>query len=417
MAINTYDYTKTELINLLEGSPIDLSIQAANYIANHLSYPGGKVPFEIVSPSPPPSTYDPVPLSTHPELLILESSGNTVNTSSDPALKFIVQSPDADLTITGNHGVHVVTGDVPHGGGSYSVELDDSGNDTVVTGDGHDTVDASNSLGTDSIWTGNGSDDSLEAGAGPYSTLHAGNGNDDILSGGIGDYQSLSAGDGSGDELFAGTGSYQTLKAGNGNADELYGGSGSNDLLKAGNGYEDELTGGTGDYQTLTAGNGNDDQLQAGSGSHQFLSAGNGQGDSLYGGNGAFDTLTAGNGNDYLSAGTGLHQSLTAGTGNDTFMAGTGSDTLPSGGDTLTGGGGNDTFNIDLYGNVTIDGGAGSDNIVNLAHADDSNTHISKNQNADGYYVIHFSDTGQTVWVENVQEVTFANANPHGPFA
>jgi Ca2+-binding RTX toxin-like protein len=424
MAISTYDDTKTELINLLESSPIDLSSKAANYIADHLRYfpqpsplPSPAAPIEIVSSSPPPSTYDPVPFTGEPELLILESSGNTVDTTLDPNLKFIVQAPDAELTITGNNNVHIVTADVPNGTGSYTVNLDDYGNDTVVTGNGNDIVDASMSFGTDSIWAGNGSEDELLAGAGDYSTLHAGSGNDDLLIGG-GSYQSLSAGSGTDDELIGGGGIYQTLQAGDGNDDELYadtiggGSGGSHDLLEVGKGDNDQLYGSNGDYQTLHAGGGNDDLLQAGNGSHDLLIADNGQGDNLYGGSGAFDTLSAGNGNDSLTAGNGLHQSLTAGTGNDTFVAG-------MGGDTLTGGGGNDTFTVGMEGNVTIDGGGGSDNVVNLAHAyDPANTYVSAKPNSDGYYVIHFSDTQQTVWVENVHEVTFSNnIHPLGPYA
>src|SRR5215472_3600173 len=115
MPVASYDESPSNLVDALEKEGINS--HTAQYIRdqllNHLPK-DHEIPVEVVS-GPGPGL-SPVPDVTftdaddhkgkpdQPELLILETSGNTVNTNLFPDLKFIVQGDPstANLTITGN---------------------------------------------------------------------------------------------------------------------------------------------------------------------------------------------------------------------------------------------------------------------------------------------------------------------------
>ena len=210
-----------------------------------------------------------------PTIQILDvSSSTTVQTT--PNLKAIIMD-DAG-------GMHLNVTDTPNahndvfiamGEGSDSVNLFDSGNDTVYGGSGHDMIGGGNATGNSSLFGGDGND-----------SIYGGSGSD-TLDGGAGN-----------DYLQAGTG-----------AQSLVGGAG-NDLLK-------DLT--SSGHSTLSGGSGND-TLVGGQG--DFLQGDDGQDVFwLHGGApGANSTLQGGNGNDTFHIQT--H------TGNDTIIGGNGNDTV-----------------------------------------------------------------------------------------
>jgi Ca2+-binding RTX toxin-like protein len=210
-----------------------------------------------------------------PTIQILDvSSSTTVQTT--PNLKAIIMD-DAG-------GMHLNVTDTPNahndvfiamGEGSDSVNLFDSGNDTVYGGSGHDMINGGNATGNSSLFGGDGND-----------SIYGGSGSD-TLDGGAGN-----------DYLQAGTG-----------AQSLVGGAG-NDLLK-------DLT--SSGHSTLSGGSGND-TLVGGQG--DFLQGDDGQDVFwLHGGApGANSTLQGGNGNDTFHIQT--H------TGNDTIIGGNGNDTV-----------------------------------------------------------------------------------------
>jgi Ca2+-binding RTX toxin-like protein len=443
MAITTYDLGNSDLGTLLQSNGVsgnELS-NILNYVFSHDPNHDGLVPVEVVDSGGSPS--QPVPdkpfNSAHdhndqPQVLILQTADNTVNTDDFPKLQFIVQAADADLEVTGDQNVTVVTGDLKSGQGSFSVDLNDYGNDTVVGGDGSDTVQGGG--GADSIVLGNGDGDSLAAGWGNHQTLQVGNGSNDTLTGGSGVHDSLAAGNGNDDILSAGSGNYQTIQAGDGSGDLLYGSSGSDDSVAAGIGSGDVLKAGIGGYQTVQAGDGVGDTLYGG-GAHDLISGGgdssalyaddgsligvhetllggiSAEHETLYGGSGSYDVLEAGNGDTSLQAGTGNHQVLVGGSGNDTLQGGSGSsDVLEagsgastllagtgsnqvlvsgSGNDSLQGGSGSDRFLVGNLGNDTIVG-VGNDTLEFTDHASTDVTHTSV---SGGVTTLTFSDAQQ----------------------
>lgn len=214
-------------------------------------YPGGAVP---------------------PTIQILDvSSSTTVQTT--PNLKAIIMD-DAG-------GQHLRVTDTPNahndvfiamGEGSDSVNLFDSGNDTVYGGSGDDMIGGG--AGNSSLFGGDGND-----------SIYGGSGNDTLNGGADDDY------------LQAGTG-----------AQSLVGGAG-NDFLKDLTSGHSTLSGGSGN-DTLVGGQG--DYLQGDDGQDVFW---------LHGGApGANSTLQGGNGNDTFHIQT--H------TGNDTIIGGNGNDTV-----------------------------------------------------------------------------------------
>ena len=249
--------------------------------------------------------------------------------------------------------------------GSFGVDdlsVDANGGDTLVGGDGDDTIADDGSSGADTLNGGDGND-----------TLLLGGGNDDVVGGAGADTVSMSSGDDTvrlddiandGDtgetknvhtdvETVEGGGGSDNL-FGNGNANTLVGDSG-NDILDGGAG-DDVLEGGTGaddmaggadtdrvrytdtaaqtvtlddvrddgasgeldnvrsDIENVTAGAGND--TVTGNGAPNVLE-GNAGNDRLEGGGGV-DTFVGGAGADGIFARDGLQEQLDCGPDNDT---------------------------------------------------------------------------------------------------
>ncbi|MEZ2142830.1 calcium-binding protein [Bradyrhizobium sp. DN5] len=207
--------------------------------------------------------------SVPPVVNVLDvSQSTTVETT--PNLKAII------LDDAGGKTLDVIGGDndvfVAMGKGSDSVNLYDSGDDTVYGGSGNDAIHGGH--GNSSLFGGAGND-----------SIYGGTGND-TLTGGTGN-----------DRLEAGSGA------------QLLEGDGGNDFLK-------DLASG---HSTLSGGDGNDtlvgaqgDVFQGGDGKDVFW---------VYGGGAAANsTLQGGSGDDTFHVQT--H------TGNDTIVGGTGTDTV-----------------------------------------------------------------------------------------
>lgn len=278
-------------------------------------------------------------------------------------------------------------------------------NDTIMAGDGSDTIEAASTLkagapvplgsyadggdGNDRIALAWGND-SIIGGAG-QDTLSGGRG-DDIIFGDVSDAAAAAPAISCADRIDGGDGN-DTLSGGFG-ADTLSGGAGF-DLLM-GNDDGDSLDGGAGDDRL--SGDGGQDTIAGGAGNDV---AWGGDGDDLvtlddgddtaYGGSGA-DTLAGGAGADRLYGQSG-NDRLDGGTGNDVLSGDEGDDTLYGGadGDTLIGGTGNDALYgeagddclYDQSGRSILMGGDGDDIIVLGA---ESITGVSLNQGtiADG---------------------------------
>lgn len=362
---------------------------------------------------------------------ITSASPGTVITT-DPALKAIVVQTASPIQtyVQGSSDVYIGLGS-----GADSINLNDTGNDTVLGGGGNDLIGGG--AGNDLIDGGAGND-SLYGGSG-NNTLMGGDGNNFIRAGtgsqllegqGTGNNVIVDLGDSGSSTLIAGLGSDTIYGFGSdliqGNAlatgvSELHGGASSLVQSLSNTGTHNILGSGS---TALTA-----NTLQGGAGA-----------DSLYGGFGN-DILTAGSGNQGLFAGQG-HQSLQGGSGNDllqdlysgghdTLTAGaSGNDTLVgmqgdtfnsvggaagnnvfwvngggSGNSTLTGGLGNDTFHIETHtGNDTITGGGGTDSV---GFGGRSITDLSGAPvGSAGNYVITFTD-GQTVTTHGIADLYF----------
>jgi Ca2+-binding RTX toxin-like protein len=233
------------------------------------------------------------------------------------------------------------------------------GTDTVVTGDGSDTVYGYQ--GCDVINTGGGNDTvygydtpgsySSAVGYNDIDTIDAGDGNDTVYGGPDGDFISGSGGDdtlhgneaadqvsgGAGNDTLYGEGAH-TIGGWEG-ADTLYGDGGAADTVEADDGY-DQIYGGAGDDDVYGQGGGG------------MLSGEDGD-DEIFGGGGA-DDISGGAGTD-TAHGYGGNDAISGGSGGDTLHGDEDDDVLDggSGGDTLFGDGGNDR----------VDGASGSDAI------------------------------------------------------
>ncbi|MGY3619290.1 calcium-binding protein [Bradyrhizobium sp. USDA 10063] len=178
------------------------------------------------------------------------ASSTTVETN--PALKAIILNDAGGKTLNvsgGDNDVFVAMGE-----GSDTLNLFDSGNDTVYAGSGNDVINAGGASGNSSLYGGAGND-----------SIYGGTGND-TLDGGTGQ-----------DYLQAGTGA-QSLVGGAGN-DFLIDVASGRSTLSGGDG-NDTLVGVQGDY--LQGGRGNDEfwlnggapganaTLQGGSGDDTF---------------------------------------------------------------------------------------------------------------------------------------------------
>jgi Ca2+-binding RTX toxin-like protein len=363
MAFSTYDMSNGSLAGLLSHSGIS-NPTASDIISRSLAKSDDNlvaIETDSASGAVLERTFDEGHgHKDYPQIVVLQSSNNTIDTSDFSKLQFIVKASAGNLEVTGNRSVEIAVG-----GSNVSINLDDYGKDTVVTGNGSDTVYGGH--GADSILTGDGNRDLLVAGSGDHQTLQAGDGNHDTLTGGVGVHDSLSAGDGNFDSLTAGAGDFQTIQAGSGNHDTLHGGSGSHDSVAAGDGVGDRLYAGSGDHQTIQAGDGIGDSLYGG-GSHDLVQGG-GNSSALYADDGSL---------------VGSHETLLGGK--------------------LAGGGGNDLFKVGDVGNDTITGGGGKDTLEFTDH--DSAADVQSTHTAGGVTTITFDD-GQKVSYSGITTVKF----------
>jgi Ca2+-binding RTX toxin-like protein len=206
-----------------------------------------------------------------PTVQILDVSHSTT-VQTTPNLKAIIMDDAGGqhLYVTDTPGSHNDVF-VAMGEGSDSVNLYDSGNDTVYGGSGHDMI--AGGSGNSSLFGGDGND-SIYGGSGS-STLDGGAGND-YLQAGSG-AQSLVGGDGN-DFLRDMTSSGHSTLSGGGGNDTLVGGQG--DFLQGGDGRDEFWlnSGAPGANSTLQGGSGDDTfHIQTHSGN---------------------DTIIGGNGND-----------------------------------------------------------------------------------------------------------------------
>ncbi len=223
----------------------------------------------------------------------------TENTSLNPSLSYILDPGATTMTLTGTTSVGISLAD-----GDIKLIMDNSGNDTVYTGSGSDTIDGHLSSGNDTLFA---------SGAG-HATITGGFGANSIIA--LGDQGPTGVGPGGGGgELISGShsggpgsllvdtgapGTY-TIQGGAG-ADTLYASNAAGDTL---------IAGGT---STGLAGSGN--EVRAFTGNNLLEAA-----DSL--GSGAFNSLQAGAGNDTLDASnSSFFQALYSGTGNSTLDGG-----------------------------------------------------------------------------------------------
>ncbi|MFN7304956.1 MAG: Hint domain-containing protein, partial [Acetobacteraceae bacterium] len=271
--------------------------------------------------------------------------------------------------------------------------LGGAGNDSLVAanfasqnlngGEGADTLVSGNQI--NQVLAGGLGDDSLVGGTGNGGNFSGGAGNDTLLlaGGGIGifrgdDAAGLETGNdsfwgssgadmaegGLGDDTFSGRGGSDQFEAGDGNdsadggadADFLYGDAGNDTLL--GGAGDDTLDGGDGvDFASYAnAAAGVDVQINADA-------LGGAGSDELQG----FEGLIGSNFNDTLQGDT-IANTLYGGDGSDSLVSGGG-----NGGDWLDYGAGNDTFTWVqgvTTGNLTLIGGAGANDFLDLARND-----------------------------------------------
>ncbi|TXT28944.1 MAG: Ca2+-binding protein RTX toxin, partial [Planctomycetota bacterium] len=232
-------------------------------------------------------------------------------------------SPDFNDSLVGGDGADTINGQ--------------AGDDTLIGGDGGDSIlggvgidNISSGDGDDSV-TGDDGDDIISAGNG-QDTVTGGNGNDSIN--GF-----------NGQDLLSGNAGNDTLN-GDGGTDTVDGGD-DGDVIFGGE-LDDNLLGGNGD-DTIDGQGGNDNiQGEAGSdiiegGGGNDLIDGGLENDTINGNLGN-DSITGGDGDDSLQGGVG-DDSMDGGFGNDRILGYTGDDTLTGGGDSdyLDGGDGNDS--------------------------------------------------------------------------
>jgi Ca2+-binding RTX toxin-like protein len=155
-------------------------------------------------------------LDSSTQVLIVDTPNATV--TADSALKVIVDTADANLTVTGGNELFIVTND-------------DSGNGND-DGHGH---------GHDDDWSkGGGGNNTLVGGSGSFDTVIGGSGNDVLH--GVSGSNNLLEGHGGNDTIFASTG-VDTLHGGGGNdtfnvsTDTVHGSLG-NDTISGGGGHD-----------------------------------------------------------------------------------------------------------------------------------------------------------------------------------
>lgn len=264
-------------------------------------------------------------------------------------------------------------GDLMDGGAGNDtiLSLAAGGDDTLMGGDGNDSIDASG--GGNNWLDGGAGNDTLRNISAPSGddTMSGGAGADSIDGGG--GNNRLDGGDGA-DTILAGAGA-DTISGGDG-VDSLSGGEGNNRI--EGGGGDESLTGRSG-ADTLVGGDGAD-SLDGGGGENRLeggvgndlltarfysqahvLDGGEGN-DTLNGGTGA-DTLSGGEGNDVLVEFGGTGNRLDAGGGDDRLA-------IVAGGGMIFCGDGADTLDAINAGAQSVSGGAGADSLRGSREAD-----------------------------------------------
>ena len=271
------------------------------------------------------------------------SGANTIDLSGVAAADFTGLT---GVSITGGDGDDSITGTVDFN----DTIIAGDGNDTITVGigqtfvdggDGHDTITAGE--GDDTIEGGDGHD-LITTGAG-NDLVRAGDGNDTV-SGEDGD-DTIDAGDG--DDLINGNAGLDNINGGFGNDmlmgdaddDTIFGGAGE-DIIGGGDG-NDSLVGNS--QNDIISGEAGDDSISAGSGADIVTG---GDGNDFINGQGGDDTLDGENGND-LAYGGGGDDVVSGGDGDDTLIGNSGADTLlgDNGRDSLVGGTGSDRLEAD----------------------------------------------------------------------
>jgi hypothetical protein len=284
-----------------------------------------------------------------PIVQILDVS-QSANVQTNPNLKAIVlDDHSARLNVTGGDNDIFVAA----GRGSDTINLHDSGNDTVYGGSGNDVIRGGH--GDSSLFGGAGND-SIFGGTG-NDTLDGGAGNDYLVSGAL---ASGGGGGGGGHSHDANAGGHSH----HGGHGHPHGGPGGHTQLASADNDFQGGGGNTGGHSTLLGGAGNDTLVGV-------------QGDVMQGG--------AGNDQVWLRDG-GAHGANS----------------------TLEGGAGNDTFHIQTHhGNDTIFGGGGKDTVD---FADRSIFDLTKidPDSSTNTYTLHFSDH-QTIAVSGVEELHFSD--------
>lgn len=320
-----------------------------------------------------PFSGGPVP----PVIQILDVSQST-NVQTNPNLKAIIlDDHSAKLDVNGGDNDIFVAA----GRGSDTINLHDSGNDTVYGGSGNDEIRGGH--GDSSLFGGAGND-SIFGGTG-NDTLDGGAGNDYLVSGAV------ASGAGGGGQPHdanqrVASADNQVFGKGNGHGDDHGKGHGNDHGKGHGNGHGHGHGHGHGDDQGSGQGPG---------GGGDQGSGGNVQGHS---------TLLGGAGNDTLVGVQG--DVMQGGAGNDQFWLVDGG--VSGANSTLEGGAGNDTFHIQTHhGNDTIFGGAGKDTVdfTGRSFFDVDKIGVDSSTNT---YTLHFSDD-QTIAVSGVEDLHFSD--------
>jgi Ca2+-binding RTX toxin-like protein len=310
-----------------------------------------------------------------PVVQILDVSRST-SVETNPNLKAIVlDDHSAKLNVTGGDNDIFVAA----GRGSDTINLRDSGDDTVYGGSGNDVIRGGH--GDSSLFGGAGND-SIYGGTG-NDTLDGGSGNDYLVSGAVAS--------GAGENARVASADDQAFGKGHGHGNGQGDGRGHGDDDGGGRGHGEDHGHGGGQ------GHGGGDH---GGGDHGGGDHGGGQGPG--GDVEGHSTLIGGAGNDTLVGVQG--DVMQGGAGNDQFLLG-GSSGASS---TLQGGGGNDTFRIQSHsGSDTIFGGDGRDSadFVGRSFFDVTKIDVDSSTNT---YTLHFSDE-QTIAVSGVEDLHFSD--------
>jgi hypothetical protein len=337
----TYDLNRSELNGLLASDHIDPSVRSA--IIHYLVDDG------LLHSHDKVSMQEGGPLKPGTQVLLVTTPNASVNTSTDPSLKAIVDVSSGKLTVTGHDNVIVGAG--PH------VNLIDLSGTT-----GNDVVDAE---GSNAARHGGG----LFGDGGNYSTLWGGGGDDSWSGGRGGDWGRHDHGQGGG-------GNFETL--GGGGHDGWFGGGGG---PFGGGPFSGGPTWGDNEhYSTLRGGYGDDRDHRdrhdgRGDHHHDHREMGGGRGDDRH-----------------------SHHEM-GGSDTTTIIAGTGNDTL-------IGGQGNYLFEIGPHGgNDSIVGGSGNNNTVVF---DDSPNDVRISNNC-GVTTVTFGETHETVKLTGIQNIVFTD--------